>query len=105
MKMDQTIRGAGSRAPSKPGAVPYRTAAWKALRQVIFGRDGGLCQECGAQIRGRDWGIRHRHPHDGDPALFWAPANLELECANCSRVRLRRRPSHWIELSGDAQRA
>jgi 5-methylcytosine-specific restriction endonuclease McrA len=99
--MDNTIRGGLPRAPSKPnGAAPYRTAEWKALRQAIFGRDGGLCQACGAQVRGRDWGIRHRRPHGGDPALFWAPSNLELECANCARVRLRRRPAHWIEHGG-----
>ena len=99
--MDQTT----GRGPGLNGAAPYRTAAWKALREVIFGRDGGHCQQCSTRVRGRDWSIRHRRPHDGDPALFWAQGNLELECANCTRSRLRRRGTHWIDLTIQAQRA
>lgn len=107
IQMNQTARGGDTRALDKLGGrAPYRTAAWKALRQVIYGRDAGLCQGCGGQVRGRDWGIRHRRPHHGDPALFWAEGNLELECANCTRTRLRRGPSAWIELDDrEAQRA
>jgi 5-methylcytosine-specific restriction endonuclease McrA len=104
--MVQTDSARQGRDTDSSGAgAPYRTAAWKALRDVVFRRDGGCCQRCGSAVRGRDWRIGHRRPHGGDPALFWAEKNLQLECANCTRVKLRRAGGQWIDLAAEAQGA
>lgn len=82
--------------PAPIGSAPYRTSRWKALRVAVFDRDGGRCQECGRQVRGRDWAMVHRRPHEGDPELFWSPANLELSCASCIRTLSLQPSERWI---------
>ena len=61
----------------------FRTKEWKALRAFVLSRDGGNCQSCNSQVRGRDWTVAHRTPHNGDPKRFWEPDNLKLLCAKC----------------------
>src|SRR5579862_8908298 len=42
----------------------FRTKEWKSLREFVLSRDGGNCQACNLRVRGRDWTVAHRTPHD-----------------------------------------
>lgn len=67
----------------------YRLPAWKKLRQQIILRDLGVCKFCecicvtGQRDHPRLATVDHIKPHEGDEALFWDPANLQLLCAVC----------------------
>ena len=81
----------------------FRTKEWKALRAFVLSRDGGSCQSCKSLVRGRDWTVAHRTPHEGDPHRFWDPGNLRLLCAKCWSAVKPPLESRWVRGTPSAQ--
>lgn len=76
---DGTVKARRSRASWKAW---YSTARWLNLRTDTFERDGYICQRTGVMCAGvhpaPDSPVaNHKIRHNGDPALFWDPDNLE----------------------------
>lgn len=60
----------------------YKTARWRALRQLVLVRDHYTCQRTGEICAGtypepNSPTVNHKRPHRGDEQLFWDPDNLE----------------------------
>lgn len=60
----------------------YKTARWQKLRREVLKRDLYTCQKTGVLLTGKHPApnspvVDHRHPHRGDPELFWDEENLE----------------------------
>jgi len=68
---------------SRPVARFYRLARWKAMRRYVLEHEP-LCRACQAQGRVEAaTEVDHVEPHRGDPALFFAFANLQPLCRSC----------------------
>jgi len=82
------------RAPRHTGSTPkrernnvawrawYSSKAWHELRLKVFERDGYVCQRTGVICAGKHPApdsptANHKVRHNGDPALFWNPDNVE----------------------------
>jgi 5-methylcytosine-specific restriction enzyme A len=60
----------------------YNSPRWRELRLTVFKRDGFTCQRTGELLTGKSPAPNspvadHIIPHQGDPVLFWDPANIE----------------------------
>lgn len=71
-----------SRNDAAPWRQWYKTARWQRLRMQCFVRDNFTCQRTGKVLAGKypapDSPVaNHKHPHKGNPALFWDINNLE----------------------------
>jgi 5-methylcytosine-specific restriction endonuclease McrA len=85
--LPQVERGsAAERSIFAPWRKWYGTARWRALRMVVFVRDGFTCQwpGCGRiEANTSKLVADHRTPHRGDEALFWDEDNLQTLCKPC----------------------
>ncbi|MCR2018076.1 MULTISPECIES: HNH endonuclease [Bacillus subtilis group] len=61
----------------------YRSDAWKAMREYIYQRDGGTCNECGRFVFGQNAHIHHVIPISKQPELKLDETNLILLCPKC----------------------
>ncbi|RWR08487.1 HNH endonuclease [Sinirhodobacter populi] len=68
----------------------YKLARWCAkpngLRWRVLVRDMFTCKRCGFMSRhpqASDMVADHKHPHRGDPVLFWSEGNVECICKAC----------------------
>lgn len=66
----------------------YDSRRWRALKNRIIARDGGVCQMCGRlTTTGRSGAkaaeVDHKVPHRGDERLFWDERNLWCLCSGC----------------------
>lgn len=78
---------------AQPWRAWYHTARWKALRLVIFVRDGFRCQWPGCGViehRTSKLVADHRKAHRGDESLFWDEGNLQTLCKPCHDSRKQR---------------
>ncbi|PHP68194.1 endonuclease [Zhengella mangrovi] len=78
---DDRAREARRRIMS-PWRAWYSTERWQRLRDLVFARDGYVCQQTGTLCSGtgNDWNAPvadHKIRHDGDPDLFWDLDNLQ----------------------------
>ena len=60
----------------------YKSARWQRLRIEVLVRDQYTCQQTGVILSGRANApdspvVDHIKQHNGDPQLFWDPANLQ----------------------------
>lgn len=60
----------------------YSTKRWRELRLVVLRREGWQCSQTGVMLIGKAPApnspvVDHKVPHNGDPALFWDPDNLQ----------------------------
>jgi len=59
----------------------YRTPRWKALRALVLREAGYTCAGCGKVALALE--VDHITKHEGNPALFWNPQNLQALCSRC----------------------
>lgn len=60
----------------------YKSARWQRLRHQVLVRDTYTCRQTGVILAGKANApdspvVDHIKQHNGDPALFWDPANLQ----------------------------
>lgn len=61
----------------------YKTARWRALREVTFLRDLYTCKMCGlVHISKATLSADHVRAHRGDPGLFWDTGNIQTLCTS-----------------------
>lgn len=66
----------------------YCTARWFRLRLQILVDHAYTCASC--QHVELQLEVDHIRKHDGDPALFWNPANLQPLCRTCHQRKTAR---------------
>jgi hypothetical protein len=73
-----------------PSAVRPGTSSWRALRQMIFERDGFACVYCGNLD---DLACDHVHPRSRGGKND--PSNLVTACKPCNSSKRDRTPEEW----------
>jgi 5-methylcytosine-specific restriction protein A len=66
----------------------YYSARWVRLRQQVLQNQAYSCAVCGRVSTHLD--VDHVRKHQGDPAWFWNPDNLQALCATCHTQKTRR---------------
>lgn len=64
----------------------YNSGVWKRIRDYVYERDKGLCQECGIFCHGRNAHVHHIVPIAEDPSLKLELSNLKLLCRDCHMI-------------------
>lgn len=59
-----------------------KSPEWRAVREVVFERDGRLCRQCGST---ESLQIDHILPKSKFPELALSPENLQVLCWCCNR--------------------
>ena len=57
---------------------------WKYVREIIWKRDGGICQICNKKIRKSNYHCDHIKPYSLYPKIRWELTNLQVSCASCN---------------------
>ena len=81
----------GHSKAAEPWRAWYSLKRWRVLRWEVLKRDGFTCRVC-QRLEGNTAHLvaDHIRPHRGDPALFWAEANLQTLCAACHNADKQR---------------
>ena len=70
----------------------YRSAEWRAVREIVFVRDGRICVKCKSQ---ENLNIDHILPRSKYRHLQLEPSNLRVLCWPCNKAKAAK-----IEIAG-----